>query len=296
MNQRLKKANRVTLEGLCLNLGLTLLKMFAGFTSHSGAIIADAFHSLSDISTDLALLWGVKAASEPADGEHQYGHGRIETIVSAGIGVFLFVVAGAIFFEGVCKIFSVFRGAIILRPGWFAFFVVFFSIILKEWMYRRTVVVGKETKSQALIANAWHHRSDALSSLGVMFGILGAIVLGENFRILDPIAAVIVSIFITKVAFSIVGESFNELMEGALEPEQEKEILSLVNLIPGTSQAHKLRTRRVGYSIAIELHVRVQKYLNIQEGHAIATQVENILKKNFGQNTFVSVHIEPLKE
>lgn len=294
--QCLEKANRVTIEGLVLNIGLTILKMFAGVLSHSGAIIADAFHSLSDMSTDLALLWGVKAASEPADDEHQYGHGRIETMVSAGIGIFLFAVAGAIFFEGAYKIFSALRGDELLEPGWFACLAALISIVSKEWIYRRTIAVGREIESSALIANAWHHRSDALSSLGVMVGIFGAIVLGDRWRILDPIAAVVVSVMIIKVAFSIVGESFDELMEGSLDDHQEQEIIDIANAVEGASDAHKLRTRRIGRSIAIELDVRVHQDLNIDQGHQIATAVENAIKKRFGKQTFVSVHIEPLNE
>ena len=296
MNQRLKQANRVTLEGLALNIALTLLKMTAGFLSRSGAIIADAFHSLSDMSTDIALLWGVKAASRPADEDHKYGHGRIETMISAGIGIFLFAVAGVIFFEGVSKIFSVLQGETLARPGWLACLAAMISVILKEWMYQRTMCVGKSIQNRALIANAWHHRSDALSSLGVMFGIAGAILLGENWRILDPAAAVVVSVLIIKAAYSIVGENFNELMEGSLPPEQEQEILDLVNSVDGADQTHRLRTRRIGGMAAVELHVRVKADLNIKQGHDIATDVENVLQDRFGRGTFVSVHIEPLEE
>jgi len=296
MNQRLKQANRVTWEGLILNVGLTILKMTAGVFAHSGAIIADAFHSLSDLSTDLALLWGVKAAARPEDEDHQYGHGRIETIVSAGIGIFLFAVAGAIFYEGAAKILRVFQGQIPLRPGWFAFTAAAVSIVSKEWIYRRTIAVGRVTRNRALTANAWHHRTDAFSSIGVMIGIFGAIVLGERWRLLDPAAAVIVSVFIIRAAYAIIGESFNELMDGALTAAQEREILDLVNAVDGASHAHRLRTRRVGSRIAVELHVRVRPDLNIRQGHDIATQVETVLRDHFGAGTFVSVHIEPLKE
>lgn len=295
MDQRMQQANRVTVQGLVLNIGLTILKMIAGFLGHSSAVVADAFHSLSDMSTDLALLWGIKAAAEPEDAEHQYGHGRIETMISAGIGIFLFAVAGAIFFEGIYKIFTVIRGQIILRPGWFACAAALFSAVSKEWMYHRTIRIGEVTGNQALMANAWHHRSDAFSSLGVMIGILGAIILGENWYILDPVAAVIVSVFIIKAAYSIVGESFNELMEGALTADEEREIYDLVHSVPGANQAHKLRTRRVGYRVAIELHIRVKKDLDIQQGHDIATDVEHVLRDRFGPGTFISVHIEPLE-
>jgi len=296
MDHNLKQVNRVTVQGLVLNAGLVILKLGAGITAHSGAIVADAFHSLSDISTDVALLWGTRAAAKPADDEHRYGHGKIETMLCAGIGIFLFVVAGAIFFEGALKIFHVMQGELLARPGWFACMAALISVISKEWMYRKTVRVGRETGHQALIANAWHHRSDAFSSLGVMLGIFGAIVFGERWHILDPVAAVVVSVFIVKAAFSIVGESFNELMDAALDTQQEQEILELVSSIDGASQAHKLRTRRVGQGVAIELHICVRPDLNIKEAHDIATQVEDVLKKHFGRTTFVSVHVEPLGE
>lgn len=296
MNQRLQKANDITILGLFLNIGLVTLKFFAGGVAHSGAIVADAFHSLSDLSTDFALLWGVRAAAKPADADHQYGHGRIETMLSVGIGAVLFAVGGAIFFEGTMKVIHVLQGQILPRPGWFACFAAFISIILKEWLYQKTVSVGRETENQAVIANAWHHRSDAFSSIGVMIGILGAIILGDRWIILDPIAAIVVSIFIMQAAFSIVGESFNELMEGALSDEQEKEIMDLVHAIEGVKDAHKLRTRRIGQRVAIEVHVCVQKDLDIRQGHDIATRVENILKEKFGPGTFVSVHIEPFEE
>ena len=296
MDQNLQKVNRVTVQGLILNIGLVILKLGAGLTSHSGAIIADAFHSLSDFSTDVALLWGMRAASRPADDDHQYGHGKIETMLCAGMGILLFAVAGAIFFEGAVKVVHVIRGVVITRPGWFAFLVALISVVTKEWMYRKTISVGRETGHQVLIANAWEHRSDALSSVGVMLGIFGAIVLGERWHVLDPVAAMVVSIFIARTAFLIVGQSFKELMDGALDAQQEQEILGLVHSINGASQAHKLRTRRVGQSVAIELHIRVRPDLNIKEAHDIATEVEDILKGRFGHGTFVSVHVEPLEK
>jgi len=296
MQDRVQKANGITIQGLILNIGLAALKFFAGVVSNSGAIIADAGHSLSDLSTDIAILWGVNAAARPADQDHQYGHGRIETIVSAGIGIFLFIVGGVIFFEGMRNIVSVIAGRILPRPGWFAFFAAVISLISKEWMYRRTVLIGTETGNQALVVNAWHHRSDALSSLGVMVGIFGAIVLGERGHILDPLTAVVVSGLIMKVAYSVVGGSFNELMEGSLSDDQEKEILDLAYSIEGVRDAHKLRTRRIGHNAAIELHICVREDLDIRQGHDIATNVEDVLKKKFGPGTFISVHIEPFDD
>ncbi|MEW5895195.1 MAG: cation diffusion facilitator family transporter [Candidatus Omnitrophota bacterium] len=293
---RYQQAVKVTMLGVYINVTLILLKLFAGIIAHSGAIIADAFHSFSDLSTDIALLWGNRIAAKPADHDHKYGHGRAETMTGAGIGIFLFLVGGAILFGGISQIIGILGGRAIVRPGWFAAFAAFVSIICKEWLYRVTIIIGNETQNQAVVANAWHHRSDALSSIGVLTGISGAILLGKSWRILDPVAAVTVSFFIIKAAYDVIGKSFYELMEGSLSGEQEQKILELVKGIKGAEQAHRLRTRRVGPNVAIELHICVNKNLNIQQGHDIATKVEQILKSHFGQETFVSVHVEPLEE
>ncbi|HSA31506.1 MAG TPA: cation diffusion facilitator family transporter [Candidatus Omnitrophota bacterium] len=296
MEDRVRQANRITVQGLVLNIFLTGLKLFAGYVSHSQAIVADAFHSLSDLSTDLVLLWGIRAAAKPIDEDHDYGHGKTETMVSAFIGFFLFLVGTAILIEGGVKIVRVLKGSPLEAPGWFACFAALLSIVSKEWLFRKTVEIGRKINNQGLIANAWHHRSDAFSSIGVMLGIAGAIMLGESWHILDPVAAVIVSVFIIQASFSIMKESFFDLSEGSLSPDIESEILALAASVPGAENPHKLRTRRVGHRSAIELHIWVDPALNIVEAHDIATAVEQKLHERFGRETFISIHVEPLKE
>ncbi len=295
MEPNVQKARSVTFLGLFLNIVLFALKMAAGFLGHSVAIVADAFHSLSDLSTDLAVLWGVKEANRPVDKCHDYGHGKIETLVALFIAVFLFFVGGKIFWDAALEIHKFISGGELLRPGWIALAAALLSVVSKEWIYRRTVTVSKEIDSPALLANAWHHRTDALSSLGALLGIGGAILLGDHWRVLDPAAAALISVFILRMAVTIFSRSSNELIDASLPEEEEKEILRLAGAVSGAETPHNLRTRRIGNTIAIEMHIKVDPRLNITDAHNIATGVEQALKKRFGQKIFVSVHVEPQK-
>ncbi|MFP4472376.1 MAG: cation diffusion facilitator family transporter [Candidatus Omnitrophota bacterium] len=296
MTLRTRQAYVVTLWGLIINGVLVGLKFLAGVVAGSSAIVADAVHSLSDISTDVALIWGVRAAAKPVDHDHDYGHGKIETLTSAFIGFFLFAVAVFLCWNGLVKVARALSGEVLSRPGWFAALIAVVSVISKEWIFRRTLEAGKKTDNQALIANAWHHRTDALSSLGVFLGIAGAIILGEHWRVLDPLAAITVSIFILHVAFKIIRHSVHELTEGSLSPEVEESIVELASSVEGAYRPHRLRTRRIGQRKAIEMHICVKPDLNIEQGHQIATGVEDILRDHFGPETFLSVHIEPLTQ
>ncbi len=293
MGKEDQKAYQITLIGLVTNLLLAALKIFAGLFGQSEAIIADAFHSLSDLSTDIAVLIGFKGANKPIDKTHDYGHGKVETLVSAFIGIVLFVIGVRILGSGLSEIAAFLGGQPMLQPRWIACVAAVISVVTKEYLFRRTIKVGRDVQSQSLIANAWHHRSDALSSLGVMCGITGAIVLGEPWRILDPVAAVFVSILIIKTSFSVLKESVNELMEASLSDEMENEIMDTIKSTPGAKYPHNLKTRRIGRNIAIDIHIKVAKELNISDAHNIATAVENKLKKRFGDKTFIYVHVEP---
>lgn len=290
---RFKKANRVTWMGFSANFILTAVKLSAGIIGKSGAMVADAIHSLSDFITDIVVLISFRIIRKPVDHEHDYGHGKFETLATAFIGLALLVAGGGIFWQGARKIFLSLTGSPLDKPGNVALIAAIISIILKEWLYRYTVKVGDEIGSQAVVANAWHHRSDAFSSIGTMLGIGGAIILGERWRILDPIAAVIVSFFIIKVAFSIVVVSVKELSEGSLDDAVEDEILKIVAGCPGVIKPHDLRTRKIGYNIAVDIHVYVKRDLTICAAHDIATDVEQRLRKRFGAETFISVHTEP---
>lgn len=293
MTDRINKANKVTWLGLFVNIILTLFKLTAGIFGKSTAMIADAFHSLSDFATDIVILLGFKFVDMPSDKTHDYGHGKIETISSVIIGAVLCVVGLKIFWTGGQRIFDIYHGKMIPEPGWIAFYASITSIIIKEGLYRYTIKVGKEINSQAIIANAWHHRSDAFSSIGAMLGIGGAIILGEKWHILDPIAAVVVSLFIIKISIDILLGSVNELLESSLNEEVEEKILNIVRAVPGVLSPHDLKTRNIGNYIAIDLHIEVDKNLSVAHGHDISTKVEDKIKETFGEDTFISVHIEP---
>ena len=290
---RADKANRVTWIGFYVNLVLFTLKLVAGIIGHSAAMIADAVHSLSDFITDIVVLISFRVIRRPADKGHDYGHGKYETLATSVIGFALLFVGLTILGYGVKNIWLSFSGTNLRRPGIIAFFAAVVSIIAKEWLYRYTARVGREINSQAVIANAWHHRSDAFSSIGTMIGIGGAVWFGEKWRVLDPIAAVVVSFFIMKVAVSITAPSIRELTEESLGDDIEEEIMTVVKNIKGIVEPHNLRTRRIGNALAIDLHIFVDKDLNLIDAHTITSQVEYELSARFGQETFVSVHVEP---
>lgn len=293
MNERVSAANRVTWVGLYFNLVLTAFKFFAGVVGHSGAMIADAVHSLSDFATDIVVLVGFRFVGQPPDKGHDYGHGKYETLATAVIGAALLLVGVSIFRGGAVKIGQSLIGQHLKAPGGIAFVAAVLSILVKEGLYRYTVITGRRINSQALIANAWHHRSDALSSIGTMLGIGGAIALGEKWHILDPIAAVVVSLFVIKVAIEILSGSLKELMEGSLTDEVENEILQIASAFPGVTQPHNLRTRRIGAAIAVDLHIRVPCDMRVDDAHQITAEIESAIRKRFGHSTFVSIHVEP---
>lgn len=290
---RADKANRITWVGFFVNLALVAFKLFAGVVGHSSAMVADAVHSLSDFVTDVVVLVSFRIVRKPIDEDHDYGHGKFETLATAIIGGALLLVGIGIFWSGAKSIWLGLQGTKLHAPGVVALVAAVLSIASKEWLYRYTFRVGKQIDSQAVIANAWHHRSDAFSSIGTTLGIGGAILLGDRWRVLDPIAAVVVSAFIAKVALRISAASVRELMEGSLDEASESEILSLVSGIKGVVDPHGLRTRKIGNLIAIDLHVCVDKTISVVDGHDIATQVEAELRDRYGQETFVSIHIEP---
>lgn len=294
MPDTIKELNRVVWVGIGINLFLMVFKLSAGMLAHSEAIVADAVHTMSDLSTDVAVLFGLKWSVKPIDDSHNYGHGKIETLVAALIGITLFLVGGRILWQGAVTTEAVLKGGLLPRPGLLALCAAGFSIVTKEWLYRYTLREGRKAQSSALIANAWDHRSDALSSIAVFISITGAIFLGERWRILDPIAAVMVSIFILYAAITILRQSANELMEASLDDDLKQEILRVVRSIKGAENPHDLKTRRIGKHIAIDIHIETEPTLSIVQAHDIATKVELRLRKAFGKGTFISVHMEPL--
>ena len=292
---REKSIYRVTLAGSAVNVVLLVFKFVAGFLGGSAAMIADAVHSLSDFITDVIVLLFVKLSAKPEDSDHDYGHGKYETLATSLIGLALMFVGVMIMHNGVCSIASAIMGNPLPQPGMIALAAALVSIALKEWAYRFTVKVGRKCESQAVIANAWHHRSDALSSIGTAVGIGGAILLGEKWAVLDPIAAVVVSVFIIRTAWQLPKQSAGELLEQSLPADMEREIVDIVAREPMTSEVHHLRTRRIGSHIAIEMHLRMPGDISLYESHQHATNIEQKLRKRFGASTHIGLHVEPLK-
>ena len=293
---REKKATRVTVYGAIINIALVIFKLLAGFIGHSAAMIADGIHSLSDLLTDAVVIIFMRLSARPQDEDHDYGHGKYETLATALIGMALFVVGLGICYGGVCKIWQALQGQQLAQPGWIALIAALLSIALKEWCYQFTMRTGREIKSESVMANAWHHRSDALSSVGTSIGIGGAILFGSSWAVLDPIAAVIVSVLIIGTAWKLVSNALGELLEKSLPTSVENEIVKIVMEDHELSDIHELRTRRVGTHIAIEMHVRMPGDLSLTVAHAHATEAEHRLRKRFGNDTFISIHMEPNSE
>ena len=286
---------KVTIIGSSVNFLLLVFKFVAGFMGHSAAMLADAVHSLSDFVTDLVVIVFVRISNKPQDKTHDYGHGKYETLATAIIGLLLLVVGFGILWNGASSIYAFIKGQQLEKPGMVALIAALVSIVAKEILYQYTVIEGKKLDSQAVIANAWHPRSDALSSIGTAIGIGGAILLGENWRVLDPVAAVIVSFFIIKVAIQLLIPCVDELLEKSLPDEVEKEIEQALLSFPGVSEPHHLRTRRIGSYYAIEVHVRMDGNITLEEAHVTATAIEHRLKDIFGEGTLINIHVEPKK-
>ena len=295
-SSREKGIYKVTIVGSIVNFLLLVFKFFAGIAGHSAAMLADAVHSLSDFITDIVVIVFVRIAGKPEDKGHDYGHGKYETLATAIIGLLLLCVGFGIFWNGASSIYTFLWGGQLESPGVVALVAALVSIVSKEILYQYTVIQGKKLNSQAVIANAWHHRSDAFSSIGTAAGIGGAILLGDHWRVLDPVAAVIVSFFIMKVAVQLLIPCVDELLEKSLPAEVEDEILKTILSFPGISSPHHLRTRRIGSYCAIEVHVRMDGSISLEEAHETATAVENKLKRQFGKGTLVSIHVEPVKK
>lgn len=294
--EREKEIFRVTIWGGIINVVLLVVKFAAGIFGHSAAMIADAVHSLTDFATDVVVLIFVHLGNKPADRDHDYGHGKYETLATAIIGTSLLAVGVLIFCSGAGKTWRVIQGEMLPSPGKVALVAAVASIVLKEWAYRFTVKVGKRCQSEAVVANAWHHRSDALSSVGTMIGIGGAILLDNRWTVLDPLASIVVSVFIVRAAWQLMMESMKELTEASLSDEDEAVIMHIAAGEPGVSEVHNLRTRRVGNRIAIEMHARMLGSTPLVEAHLHATAIEHRLKEHFGPDTLVSIHLEPVKE
>lgn len=293
---REKDIYKVTLLGGVVNIVLMAFKFIAGILGHSAAMMADAIHSLSDFATDIIVLAFVRVSSKPRDKKHHYGHGKYETMATTIIGVALFAVAVGIFIEGAEKIALWAKGGDLVMPDKLALWAALVSIVLKELIFRYTIYKAGKLDSSALKANAWHHRSDALSSIGAALGIGGALIGGDRWAVLDPIASIAVAAIIAKVAIDLIKNGFGDLMEQSLPEEVEQEILKKVNSVQGIVEPHKLCTRRIGNQYAIEMHVRMNGNAPLKEAHDKASEIERLLKQQYGEDTHVIVHVEPIKK
>jgi cation diffusion facilitator family transporter len=290
---RNKEIYKVTLVGGAVNVVLLLFKFVAGIVGHSAAMMADAIHSLSDFVTDIIVLLFVHISVKPQDKSHDYGHGKYETLAMTLIGIALLAVAIGILYSGVMKITAWIHGEPLEAPGLLALWAALASIILKEAVYQYSMMKARQLQSQAVEANAWHHRSDALSSIGTAVGIGGAIFLGQRWTVLDPLASVVVGAFILKMSVSLLRDGIGDLMEQSLPDAIEAEILQLAASVPGVAEPHELRTRRIGNHYAVELHILMDGDISLREAHDKASEVEDLLKAHYGEETHVAVHVEP---
>ncbi len=286
---------KVTLAGSVVNLLLVGLKAVAGVAGHSAAMVSDAVHSLSDFVTDIVVLVFVRVSARPQDEGHDYGHGKFETLATLLIGLALAGAAVGIVVSGATKLAHWLQGEDLPSPGKIALWAALASIIVKELLFQYTRIKGRKLNSPALEANAWHHRSDALSSIGAAIGIGGAIVLGERWTVLDPLASIVVGAMLVKVAWDLLGPSFGELTDSSLPADTEREMLQLISEVEGVEDPHNLRTRRIGSHIAAEVHIRLDGSQTLESAHEKASQVERRFKERFGKESHIIIHMEPKK-
>lgn len=290
---REKQIYKVTIVGSVVNLFLVGFKLIAGFLGHSSAMIADAVHSISDLVTDVVVLLFVRIAGRPEDNDHAYGHGKYETLAGVIVGVLLGIVGLGLLADGVMNTIAFYKGASIEAPNWWALSAAIISILLKESLFRYTIHYGEKLDSPALKANGWHHRSDAFTSVAALVGIAGAMLLGPSWRVLDPLAAAVVSLFIISSSWGLVKSGIQELLEKSLPDDELSTITDIISSVQGVDSFHKLRTRRIGTGRAIEMHLKMNPDISLRKAHDIASDVEKRLQDHFGQQTHVGIHMEP---
>ena len=289
--ETMRQVQKVTVWGLAANLALAAIKFVFGILGNSQALVADGDHSLADSTTDIAVIVGARFWTQPADEEHPYGHGRIETMITFFIGVVLGTVGLLIAYRAIQTIGMDHRSA----PGWIVFAAACISMVSKELMYRWTVLVGKRIKSSALMANAWHHRSDGLSSLPVAIAVLGTKIQPE-WAFLDHIGAIIVAVLIIQAAWKISWPTLKQLADTAASEEERRKLIALARIVDGVKDVHALRTRHIGPGLQVDLHVLVDPNLSVSRGHNIAGIVKRKLLDDGPDVVNVLVHIEPYED
>ena len=296
LNDREKQIRDITLWGSLVNVVLTVCKIVAGILGRSAAMVADGIHSLSDLMSDVVILIFVHLSSKERDCDHDFGHGKYETLATVIVSLILLVVGAELMAGGVKSIISIANGETVANPGWIALIAAVVSILAKEGSYQATMAVSRKVESQALVATAWHHRSDALSSIGSLLGIGGAMLLGNKWSMLDPIASCLISIAIIVIAVKMSIPCIKDLLEASLPEDVEQRIISLAKSVEGVNDIHELKTRRNGSSKIIDAHIVVDPEISITKAHDIATEVEQQLIKEFGPQTQISLHMEPDKD
>ncbi len=296
LQKREREIYRITIFGAVINLLLVIAKCIFGVVGRSSAMIADAAHSMSDLITDAIVVIFVRIGVKPEDEDHNYGHGKYETIAASVMGILLLFVGVMIFYSGVEKCILILQGGAVDPPTIPALIVALLSIALKEFTYRITIRTGRRVSSQVVIANAWHNRSDALASIGTALGIGGAILLGSKWVILDPLAAIVLSFFIIRTAWQLIKQTYGELLEKSLPDDMKREITKIAESCEGVSQIHHLRTRRIGNNIAIEMHIRMPGDTPLVIAHDRTKEIENSLRHTYGEETHIIIHVEPLKD
>ncbi|MCW9012414.1 MAG: cation diffusion facilitator family transporter [Gammaproteobacteria bacterium] len=287
LEQRQKETNRVTIIGVIVNIILAISKLVAGFAANSHALIADGFHSFSDLISDAMVLYAAKHSNQEADEEHPYGHARYETLATIGVGLFLILVAAGIAIDAIE---SLVEPAALSAPGAIALWIAAFSIVSNEGLFQITIRAARRIKSKMLKANAWHHRTDSISSIVVFIGIAGAMI---GWPILDDIAAILVALMIAKIGWDLSHQSIQELVDTALEPETIDKIKQHIKNVDGVQEMHMLRSRRMGHNALVDVHILVDSRLSVSEGHQISEAVAYSLVENFDDINDVTVHIDP---
>ena len=287
IEQRKKETSRITLWGVAVNMFLAVIKTTGGIMGQSQALLADGIHSLSDLASDAMVLVAAKHAGEDADEDHPYGHGRYETLATVALGIILMGVAAGIAYDAILRLENPEDIAI---PAPFTLIIAMISILSNEALYHATRAVAQKIRSPLLEANAWHHRSDAVSSIVVLLGI-GATFIG--YPLVDAIAAIIVALMIGKIGLDLSRQSVQELVDTALEPEMVEQIKNTILDIDDVRELHLLRSRRMGHNALVDVHIQVSPKLSVSEGHHISESVETALKDKFDEVNDVTVHIDP---
>ena len=293
---REKSIVRVTVWGAVANVVLAVAKLVAGIVGRSAAMTADAIHSFSDLVSDVIVLVMVKVASRGNDKDHEYGHGKFETLATVAVALLLLAVGGKMLADGVSRIAGFFRGEQMVVPGMFAFWAALVSIAVKEALYQWTAHVGRKFDSPAVVTNAWHHRSDALSSVGSAVGIALASLLGGKWAIMDSVVACAISIFIIRIGVKMALPALRELTEASLPEETENEIRDVILSVDGVLDVHAMKTRKTGPDIIIESHIVVDPEMTVFQAHLLTEYAEDRLRERFGQKTQISLHVEPSVE